>query len=123
MGNKSMHLTNESRTIIDGFMDILSMKRPEVVAFALAKGLSIANGPSPIQAFDMKGKWEFGSDIIDGNQYLMFKHLIINEQQKNMTDDEVSKYMAYYIEIGIRELERLRKQKSSIEDLKLALLS
>lgn len=123
MGNKSIHLTAESRTLIDGFREILNMKRPEVVTFALAKGIAIANGPAAIPAYNMSGKWEFGSDIIDGNEYLMFKHLIINEQQKNLTDEEVSKYMGYYIEVGIRELERLRKQKSSMEDLKIALLS
>jgi len=122
MGNKKIILSGESRKIIDELMVLLDFSRPKMVEFSLSKGLSIANGPTEIQSFDLSTKWEFGESIIDGSEYLLYKHLIINEQQRSLSEEEVSKYMGNYIELGCRKLKELMTNKSSIEDLRLALL-
>lgn len=122
MGNKKLILSGESRKIIDELMVLLDFSRPQMVKLSLAKGLSIANGPSKLENFDLKEKWEFGESIIDGSEFLLFKHLIINEQKRNLSEEEVSQYIGNYIEIGSRELKKAMETKSSIEDLRLALL-
>lgn len=122
MGNKKIILSGESRKIIDELMVLLDFTRPQIVEFSLSKGIAISKGPREIQTFDLSTKWEFGESIIDGSEYLLFKHLIINEQQRILSEEEISKYMGNYIELGCRKLHELMSNKSSIEDLRLALL-
>lgn len=122
MGNKKIYITAEGRLLLDEISSVLNISRPESVVFSLAKGLSITNGPSFVESYDMKNKWEFAENVIDGTEYLLFKHLIINEQGKQLNDAEVSKYIGHYVELGVREYSRLKKEKRSIEDLRLLLL-
>lgn len=117
-----MILSGESRKIIDELMVILDFTRPQTVKLALAKGIAISTDAQELKNFDLSEKWEFGESIIDGNDYLMFKHLIINEQKRPLTEEEISKYMGMFIEIGSRHLKSLLEKKNSIEDLRLVLL-
>lgn len=122
MGNKKLHISAEGKLLIDEISSVLDFSRPDTLCFAIAKGISMSTGPAFIETFDLKNKWELGENVIDGQNYLLFKHLIIQEQQKIMNEDEISKYMAHYIELGVRKLNEIKKDKASIENLRLLLL-
>lgn len=123
MANGKLLISAEGKEIIDRLMAILNINhRPTIVKIALAKGIAISEGPEPIQSYPTKDNWLFGDGIIKGNEYLLFKHLIINEQQLQIEQDMIDKYFVHYIEKGLRELNRIEKEKNSLEDFRLALI-
>lgn len=120
--NRKMTLSEEGKIIVDDLTEKLSLDRPLVIQIALAKGIQLANG-LPEENID-KGvnKWTIPDNIIKENYFILFKYLIQNEVQKPINSDELHELMINYIEFGLRELAKINKEKTSMEDIRLALI-
>lgn len=124
MGNSKFNISIEAKDIIDTLKITLEINdTPTIIKLALAKGISMLNGPQPIQKFESKGNWLVPENIIRDNEYLLFKHLIINEYQMIFKDNEINKYFAYLIEIGTRELNKIMQEKAALQDIRIAILN
>lgn len=122
MSNRRLNISAEGKNILDVFSDILELDRPDTIKLALAKGIAINKGPVKIANFSSSNKWTIPDGIIKGNDFLLFKQLIINEQKEILTEEELAKQMIYFIEIGLRELQKLKDNSNSLEDIRLSIL-
>ena len=123
MANGRMTISLEAKDMIDSIMGTLEIsQRPTVIKLALAKGIAIADGPQTPKSFSTSKGWAFDLSIIKEQELLLFKHLIINEQQRIIDSEELENYIVYYIETGVRELIRIEREKNSVEDYRLAIL-
>lgn len=122
MANRRMLLSEDGKKILDDLVDVLEIDRPMVVKIALAKGISVSNGPIKEEYTAGKNKWTIPDGIIKDKEFLLFKHLIINEINSEITEDELHKHMVAFIEKGLRTLQVLLKNKTSMEDFRLSIL-
>ena len=120
MANRRMLLSAEGKEILDTLSAALELERPMVVHIALAKG--IASDDILTDEFDTKNRWTIPDNIIKDKDFLLFKHLIIQKANRTLTDDELHKYMIAFIENGLRILQRLNDNKTSMQDLRLLIL-
>jgi hypothetical protein len=122
MANRKMLLSGTGKQILDRLCEVLEIDRPYAIKIALAKGLSISNGEVNSDFSDSNQKWTIPDGIIRDKEYLLFKHLIINELEKALTEDEVHHHMILYIEYGLRIIEKEIESLSSLEDYRLTIL-
>ena len=126
MGNSKFHISKEAKDIIDSLKVILNIDdTPIIVKLALAKGIAILQTKEPIdqEITKDKEKWLVPENIIKDRDYLLFKHLIINEYDMVVSDKDINKYFAYFIERGARELQKVEQAKNSFEDIHVSILS
>ena len=126
MGNSKFHISKEAKDIIDSLKVILNIDdTPIIVKLALAKGIAILQTKEPIdqEITKDKEKWLVPENIIKDRDYLLFKHLIINEYNMVISDKDINKYFAYLIERGARELQKVEQAKTSFEDIHVSILS
>jgi hypothetical protein len=121
MSNRRMQLSEEGKEILDLIADIMEIERPMAVKIALAKGLSMANGPVT-DDFHGGNKWTIPDNIIKDKEFLLFKHLIISEVNIPLNEDELHKHMLAFIEKGLRILREIHRNKTSMEDFRLSIL-
>lgn len=123
MSNKKFVISEEAHNVLLDLNAILDIeKNPITIKLAIAKGISISPDLLELNIFDKKGGWTVPQDIIKGHDYLLFKHLVIQECGKNLSDDELTSYFAFYLETGLRILYNLTHEKVALEDAKLAIL-
>ncbi|MED4027946.1 hypothetical protein P4672_16975 [Priestia megaterium] len=122
MSNRRMLLSEEGKQILDRVVDSLECERPMAVKIALAKGISISEGPVSEQYSLGKNKWTIPDNIIKDKEFLLFKHLIINEVSTPLADDDLHKHMLAFIEKGLRKLEDDLENKTSMEDFRLRII-
>ncbi|MEH7158958.1 hypothetical protein [Neobacillus drentensis] len=122
MSNRRMTLSERGKKILDTIADTLEVERPMAVKIALAKGISVSNG-AVTEVFESgKDKWTIPDNIIKDKEFVMFKHLLINEVNSSLDDSELHKHMLAYIEKGLRTLNEDLKNKTSMEDFRLMIL-
>ncbi|VWX38606.1 MULTISPECIES: hypothetical protein [Exiguobacterium] len=110
----------------DSFDDASKEIRPFVIKLGLSTGIANSKGlyeklPSGCETSD----WEMGS-IISGDDFMIFKHLIINEAKRSLTDSEIKKYMRTFIEYGISSLYQIwedHHNSGDLEEFKIKILS
>ncbi|USL34829.1 hypothetical protein [Priestia megaterium] len=122
MSNRRMSLSEEGKTILDRIVDSLECERPMAVKIALAKGISNSEGPVSEQYTGGKNKWTIPDNIIKDKEFLLFKHLIINEVNESLNDDDLHKHMLAFIEKGLRGLKEDLENKTSMEDFRLRII-
>ncbi|TWD92192.1 hypothetical protein FB550_1204 [Neobacillus bataviensis] len=122
MSNRRMQLSEIGKQILDTITDTLEVDRPMAVKVALAKGISISNGPVTEKFEGGKDKWTIPDSIIKDKEFLLYKHLIINEVGSPLDDSELHNHMLAYIEKGLRKLNDDLKNKTSMEDFRLTIL-
>lgn len=122
MSNRRMSLSGEGKLILDKIADSLEIERPHAVKIALAKGLAISDGPVSEDYSQGSNKWTIPDNIIKDKEFLLFKHLIINEAMSPLGDDDLHKHMLAYIEKGLRFLKNELDEKTSMEDFRLTIL-
>ncbi|MFD0824425.1 hypothetical protein ACT8ZR_01995 [Neobacillus sp. M.A.Huq-85] len=122
MSNRRMQLSERGKKILDSVADILEVERPFAVKIALAKGISVSNGPVAEEFDGGKDKWTIPDNIIKDKEFLLFKHIIINEVEKPLNEDELHKHMLSFIEKGLRKLNDELENKTSMEDFRLIIL-
>lgn len=124
MGNSKFNISIEAKDIIDSLKVILDVNEtPTIIKLALAKGIATMEPNEQIQKFIVNGHWLVPENIIKDRDYLLFKHLIINELNKVISDKDINDYFAFYIEKGARSLQEKIDQKTSFDDLLILLLS
>lgn len=122
MSNRRMQLSEEGKEILDLIANSLEVERPTAVKIALSRGLAVSNGPITTEFDGGKNKWTIPDNIIKDKEFLLFKHLIINEVNMSLNDDELQKHMIAFIEEGLRKLKVDYDSKTSMEDLRLTIL-
>lgn len=103
MGNSKFNITRAAKDLIDSFKVVLDIDdTPIIIKLGLAKGISILDPSEKIEKFEDDGYWLVPENIIKDKEYLLFKHLIINELGIFISDTDINKYFAFYIEKGLR---------------------
>ena len=124
MGNSKFYISKETKEMIDSLKMILEInENPPLIKLALSKGISLLNGPEDISKRESEGQWLVPENIIKDDEFLLYKHLIINEYQTVFSNSEIHKYFSYLIDKGACELIRIEKEKSPLEDFKIAIFS
>ncbi|MCM2603460.1 hypothetical protein NDQ57_01915 [Rossellomorea marisflavi] len=122
MSNKRMNLSQEGKQMLDEVAELLEIDRPQSVKIALAKGISISQSEPNLDPINGGNKWTIPDNVIKDQEFTLFKHLIINEAQRSLNDDELHQYMLAYIEQGLREIKRINESKTSMEDIRLMII-
>ena len=123
MANRKMNLSMIGKETLDLLIEHLDSERPFAIKLALSKGLANANGAvSPTLDYS-KGKWTIPDNIIRENDYLLFKHLIINEIGHQLSDDEIDKHMILFIEYGLQIIQKEIDELTSLEDYLIKILN
>lgn len=124
MGNTKFNISKEAKDIIDDLKVSLDINdTPSIIKLGLAKGISLIDPAEKIQKFEGNGSWLVPENIIKDRDYLLFKHLIINELSTVISDTDINKYFAFYIEKGLREIQKQIENKTSFEDIRVLILS
>lgn len=119
MSSKRMNLSQEGKQMLDEIVELLEIDRPQAVKIALAKGISISQSEPNLDPINGGNKWTIPDNVIKDQEFTLFKHLIINEAQRSLNDDELHQYMLAYIEQGLREIKKINESKTSLEDIRL----
>lgn len=122
MSNKKMNLSGTGKDILESLCDQLEVDRPLGIKIALAKGISEAKGEILSEFNDHKPKWTIAESIIRDKEFLLFKHLIINELETPLSEEEINNHMLKYIEFGLRTINKEIQEISSLEDYRIKIL-
>lgn len=123
MANRKMNLSGTGKEILDRLCDHLDVDRPYGIHIALAKGIALTNKDMEFEEYkDSKPKWTIPDHIIRDREYLLFKHLIINEVQTSLTEEEINQYMLQYIEFGLRKIQIELEELTSLENYRIKIL-
>ncbi|MCJ8014173.1 hypothetical protein MUG84_20895 [Paenibacillus sp. KQZ6P-2] len=132
-GFKRKHLSSTGKQLLDYFVGALSdqlpqekpgksnVDRPFIIRLALAKGLS-SHRNIEINDQNTGDKWEI-PDIFTPEEYTLYSHIIINQSKRVLNTDEINNEIAIRIEKGLRILDQIQKEKNSLDDLRLAILT
>lgn len=121
--NKKMILSEEGKLILDDITEQLDMERPIVIQIALAKGIQNSDKLQSFVYDKGSNKWTIPDNIINEENFLLFKYLIQNEEGRSLDNIELHEYLIEYIELGLRQLDQISKEKTSLEDLRIAILN
>jgi len=119
MDSKGIKLSQVSKDRIDNIISHLEHyvpkdPRPFVVKLSLMYGIENYSILSDLPSELSSGAWDMGS-IINGNDYLLAKHLIINELQKEIQDEKIIRdYMKKFIELGVAHIASLLESDDAI---------
>ncbi|MCT4784762.1 hypothetical protein ACFQO8_09690 [Exiguobacterium aestuarii] len=130
MDSKGIKLSQVSKNRIDtiiGHIEHYVPKdtRPFVIKLSLMHGIENHSISSELPTELSSSAWEMGS-IINGNDYLLAKHLIINELQKEIDDEKIIRdHMKRFIELGVKDIASLLESDDAIfeEEFLIKLLS
>lgn len=130
MDSKGIKLSQVSKDRIDNIISHLEHyvpkdPRPFVVKLSLMHGIENYSITSELPSELSSGAWDMGS-IINGNDYLLAKHLIINELQEEVEDEKIIRdYMKRFIELGVAHISSLLESDDALfeEEFLIKLLS
>ncbi|MCC2345195.1 hypothetical protein LKM13_14160 [Bacillus anthracis] len=123
MANRRMNLSGTGKETLDLLCEVLEIDRPQGVKIALAKGIANATGKINDDFKDGKTKWTIPDNIIKDKEFLLFKHLIINEMHVTLNEDEITQSMLLYIEYGLKIIKQEIDNLSSLEDYRIIVLN
>ncbi|MFK4477834.1 hypothetical protein [Bacillus sp. RC206] len=123
MANRRMNLSGTGKETLDLLCEVLEIDRPQGIKIALAKGIANATGKINDDFKDGKNKWTIPDNIIKDKEFLLFKHLIINEMQVALNEDEITQSMLLYIEFGLKIIKQEIENLSSLEDYRIIVLN
>ncbi|HDR4947819.1 MULTISPECIES: hypothetical protein [Bacillus cereus group] len=123
MANRRMNLSGTGKETLDLLCEVLEIDRPQGIKIALAKGIANATGKINDDFKDGKTKWTIPDNIIKDKEFLLFKHLIMNEMQVTLNEDEITQSMTLYIEHGLKIIKQEIDNLSSLEDYRIIVLN
>ncbi|MGE7988524.1 hypothetical protein [Lysinibacillus fusiformis] len=124
MGNTKFNISKEAKEIIDSLKVVLDIDdTPTVLKLGLAKGIATLDPTEKIEKFERSGQWLVPENVIKDRDYLLFKHLIINDLDTIISDADINKYFAFYIEKGLRLIQTQIDGKTSFDDIRITILS
>ena len=119
MDSKGIKLSHVSKDRIDNIISHLEHyvpkdPRPFVVKLSLMHGIENYSVTSELPSELSSGAWDMGS-IINGNDYLLAKHLIINELQEEVEDEKIIRdHIKRFIELGVAHIASLLESDDAI---------
>lgn len=119
MDSKGIKLSQVSKDRIDNIISHLEHyvpkdTRPFVIKLSLMHGIENFSITSEIPTELSSSAWDMGS-IINGNDYLLAKHLIINELQEEVEDEKIIRdHMKRFIELGVAHIAFLLESDDAI---------
>jgi len=119
MDSKGIKLSQVSKGRIDNIISHLEHyvpkdPRPFVVKLSLMHGIENYSITSELPSELSSGAWDMGS-IINGNDYLLAKHLIINELQEEIEDEKIIRdHMKRFIELGVAHISSLLESDDAL---------
>lgn len=119
MDSKGIKLSQVSKNRIDNIISHLEHyvpkdPRPFVVKLSLMHGIENYSVTSELPSELSSGAWDMGS-IINGNDYLLAKHLIINELQEEIEDEKIIRdHMKRFIELGVAHISSLLESDDAL---------
>ncbi|MFD1739510.1 hypothetical protein ACFSCX_23800 [Bacillus salitolerans] len=122
MSNRKMNLSGTGKEILDHLCELLEIDRPFGVKIALSKGLSNTTNICPDEFKDNKPKWTIPDNIIRDKEYLLFKHLIIEEIRAPLNEETINQQMLHFIELGLRIISNEIESLTSLEDYRIKIL-
>lgn len=123
MANRRMNLSGTGKETLDLLCEVLEIDRPQGIKIALAKGIANATGKINDDFKDGQNKWTIPDNIIKDKEFLLFKHLIINEMHVALNEDEITQSMLLYIEYGLTIIKQEIDNLSSLEDYRIIVLN
>ncbi|PFV84629.1 hypothetical protein COL05_04875 [Bacillus sp. AFS059628] len=123
MANRRMNLSGTGKETLDLLCEVLEIDRPQGIKIALAKGIANDTGKINDDFKDGKNKWTIPDNIIKDKEFLLFKHLIINEMQVALNEDEITQSILLYIEYGLKIIKQEVDNLSSLEDYRIIVLN
>lgn len=121
---KRMYLSKDKKEILEKILNELEIERAFCIKIALAKGIE------NFKAFDIAtfksnrvNHWEIPKSIISNEELLLFQHLIFNELNKSIPDDELTIYLNGLIDHGLSILQNKSTEKNSLEDFRISILT
>jgi len=124
MENGRMYLSEKGNEILHRVMSELELvnKRPETLRIAFAKGLVSSNTTLEIKKREPIS-WEIPKGVIaKDDDYLLYKHLIIERVGKELDAKEIDKYMQHFIEEGLEIMEHEMNSLTSLDNYLLYLV-
>ncbi|MFD6509492.1 hypothetical protein [Bacillus sp. NPDC060175] len=125
MANGRMTLSQHGEEVLHQVMIELDMKekRPNALRIAFAKGVREYNG-IPEKKERKASKFVIPNGVIaKGEEYLLFKHLIINKIGKTLDGKEIDEFMLLFIEEGLEIMEQEISSMSNLDNYILTLVS
>ncbi|ODG91569.1 hypothetical protein BED47_07620 [Gottfriedia luciferensis] len=98
-------------------------QRPDTLRIAFAKGLvSDKNVEVPTVASE-KSDFEFPLSVITKDDYLLYKHLIINKVGKALEEKDIEKFILFFVEDGLQIMKSEVNQLSGMDNYLLFLVN
>ncbi len=122
--NGRFKISKESTTILERVMVELGLEdnRPEALRLALAKGIVATKGKPP-ETNGSGGGFEVPQGVIAKDQeYLKYKHLIIEQIGHCINDNEVDRHIHLFIEYGLNVMNTEINNLSSLDNYLLYLM-
>lgn len=98
--------------------------RPKTLRIAFAKGISEANNQSNLPAYN-SGGWEIPAGVIaQGDDYLLFKHLMIDKLKHSLDGQkEIDEHLVRFIEFGLEVMDKEIDSLSNLDNFILHLVN
>jgi hypothetical protein len=98
--------------------------RPKTLRIAFAKGISEANNQSNLPAYN-SGGWEIPAGVIaQGDDYLLFKHLMIDKLKYSLDGQkEIDEHLVRFIEFGLEVMDKEIDSLSNLDNFILHLVN
>jgi hypothetical protein len=121
MANRKVSISMDSKEILENLCGMLEVERPLAVKIALAKGIASYDKMHTL-SHNGSGKWAVPDGIIRGNEFILYKHLMINELDKMLDEDETNKFLGLFIEKGLLVIKQELSEISSLQDYRITIL-
>lgn len=102
-------------------MVLLEIERPLAMKIAISKGLM---DPCNYEELKFDRGREIGNAVLlDGFEYTLYKHLIIQKEGKNIIDSkDIDNHISYYLERGASIIKKEMEQLAQVENYLLTLI-
>lgn len=116
-------ISSKHKVMLDDLKDALDLERAQVLQVALAKGIAERSSKEvKNKEENREGSWQFQWSVIDSENFLLFKHLLIMQAGSALTDEEIKREMQKLIENGIEAMVLIKEQRTSLDELRFAIL-
>lgn len=115
-------LSKQGHEYLPNVMVELGIDRPLALKIALAKG--IASETLPKEEKKESSDFIFNTDVVaKDDELLLVKHLIINKLKRKISDQEIDKYILYFIEHGLEIMNDEINKLSNLDNYLLYLMN
>lgn len=124
MANGRFIISKDADGILSNLMVILEIERPLALKIALSKGLLLDSKYEKESEKSERGREIPDRVVLQGFDYTLFSHLIIEKEQRVITDEkELDEHIRYYIEQGLFQIKTELAELPAAENYLLNIVS